>query len=61
MLSMRRAIRLLARKQLITSSASKPRRAQPCPVLTIRRFEMDYILATLQKPYVAILDGITSM
>ena len=24
------------------------------------RFEMDYILASLKKPYVAILDGITS-
>ena len=24
------------------------------------RFEMDYILASLNKPYVVILDGITS-
>lgn len=25
------------------------------------RFEMDYLLATLKKPYVTILDGVTSM
>ena len=24
------------------------------------RFEMDYILATMRKPYVAVMDGITS-
>lgn len=28
--------------------------------MTPRRFEMDYILASLKKPYVAILDGVTS-
>lgn len=29
-------------------------------VAHVRRFELDYILAALPKPYVAILDGITS-
>lgn len=26
----------------------------------LSRFEMDYILAALKKPYVTILDGLTS-
>lgn len=25
------------------------------------RFEMDYILAALKKPYIAVMDGMTSM
>jgi hypothetical protein len=25
------------------------------------RFELDYILAALKKPYIAVLDGLTSM
>ncbi len=28
---------------------------------TSDRFEMDYILAAVPKPYVAVMDGITSM
>jgi len=57
-------------KQLIFSNASESaavttRRLRSRHMLTsdlilFSRFEMDYILATLKKPYVAVLDGFTS-
>ena len=51
---------LLASRRLITSSESEARMFCSTVITNRHRFEMDYILATLQKPYVAILDGITS-
>ena len=59
--SMMRATRAGAPERLIFSTESQCNRSS---VQTLThsgaRFEMDYILAALPKPYVAVMDGITS-